>query len=334
LRVTGPAVTVLEGVFVKSGGGSEFGVSRDGTLFYVEGTSYGEIVQVDMSGQVRVVIPGSRAYGLPTFSPTSGRIAYALSEASSYSRVDVWVYNDLTRTSTRLTNDGKSNGPSWMPDGERVIWTNSDSSRREIRRQKWDGTGRAEVLFPRKLNLISVLPAPTGHKFAVVSGSSAGDVAIAEGDPPTSSRDLVVTAFAEGGPQFSPDGNWVAYYSDASGRREVYVTSASGDGARQQVSAAGGNEPHWSHDGKTLFYRGGGRMMAAKIVTTPAFAVTSRTSLFADLFSSRGGVATYDVARDDKSFLMVSRGDGRERIIVVTGWLRELKARTAQGAKR
>jgi len=335
LRVTGPAVTVLEGVFVKSGGASEFGVSRNGTLFFVGGTSYGEIAQVDLSGQARVVTPGGRAYLLPTFSPTSGRIAYAMSEVSSYSRSDVWVYNDRTRTSARLTNDGKSGAPSWMADGERVVWVHTDSGRREVRRQKWDGTGKAEVLFPRKYNLRSVQPAPDGRKFAVVTAGLAGDIAVAEGDPPTAPRDLVATPFSELEPTFSPDGRWVAYSSDASGIREVFVTSANGDGARNQVSTDGGSEPRWSHDGRALFYRSGGRMMVAKIVTTPAFAVTSRTSLFTDIFRQGYGTgAFYDVAHDDKSFLMVGRGDGRERIVVVTGWLAELKARTSQGVKR
>ena len=86
---------------------------------------------------------------------------------------------------------------------------------------------------------------------------------------------------------------------------------------------------------KTLYYRIAGNMVAASIVTSPAFAVTARTALFADRFRGTGAQATYDVSPDGKSFLMVGTGDDADqRLVVVTGWLDELRERMAQATKK
>ena len=84
----------------------------------------------------------------------------------------------------------------------------------------------------------------------------------------------------------------------------------------------------WGPDGKTLYYRAGGKMIAADIVTSPAFTVTSREALFTDHFLGTRSTASYDVSRDGKTFLMIgSSSESAQRIVVVTGWLDELKDR-------
>jgi serine/threonine-protein kinase len=335
LRVTGPAVTVVEGVFVKGGGASEFGVALDGTLFFVEGQSEGELDLVDRMGAARPLLPGAHAYANPRSSPTSGRVVFQMAERATFAKTDIWVYNDLTKTVSRLTNDGKSTRPEWMADGQRVVWMNTDTAGLQVRRQLWDGTGKPETLFGGLRGILSVTPSPSGKLFALVTLGKATDIYVAEGDPPTQPRPLVATPAIEAGPRFSPDGRWVAYHGDESGQREVYVIATSGDGGRHQISTAGGAEPVWAPDGKTLYYRAGGRMMAAGIATSSAFVVTSRQPLFTDLFRSTNQTTTaYDVSRDGKSFLMLGRGDEKERVIVVTGWLDELKERMALATKK
>ena len=322
LRVTGPAVTLIDGVYIKSGGASEFGVADDGTLFYVEGISDGELVLADRSGNViRSLVPGVRTYQSPRFSPTSGRIAFSLAERSSFQRTDIWVYNDLTKTASRLTNDGKSSRPEWMADGERVAWMNSDSGR-HARWQKWDGTGRPEQFLTNVPRPAVVHPSPAGNGFAITTSNN--NIDVVDADKPSVVRSLVATPAQDGGARISPDGKWVVYYSDESGRREVYVTSFAGGGGRHQISNEGGAEPVWSRDGRTIYYRNAGRIHAATIVTQPAFVVTSRTALMTDLFRQTGNIANFDVSPDGKTFLVLTRGDGRERVVVVTNWRQEL----------
>ena len=335
LRVTGPAVTVLDNVYSKAGGAGEYGVARDGTLFYVQGTSEGELLQVDRAGVSRPLLTERRGYALPRYSPTSGRFAFVMPNRSSVSKPDVWVFNDMTRTVTRLTNDGSSTAPAWMADGERVVWLFRDSSGSHVRRQRWDGTGTPETLFIGEQNISAVVPAPAGTRFVVEKQGRFSDLYVADGDAASPLHPLVVTPAVEGGARFSRDGRWVAYFSDESGQREVYVIGASGDGGRHQISADGGGEPVWAPDGSTLYYRAGGKMMAAQIGTSPAFTVTSREALFTDHFRSTGGASYYDVSRDGKTFLMIgSSSEAAQRIVVVTGWLDELKERMAQAARK
>ena len=335
LRVTGPPVTVLQGVLVRSGGASEFGVAQDGTMFFVEGTALVELVLVDRTGATRPLLSEPRDYSRARFAPTGGRVAFQMADRSSFSKSDIWVYNDRTTTITRLTNDGTSNTPFWMGDGERVVWMSNDSSGNHVRRQRWDGTGSPETLFAGESKITSVVPSPAGKGFAVVKQGGFSDLYYAEGDPPSALRPLVVTPTGEGGPSFSPAGRWIAYYGDETGRTEVYVIAATGDGGRHQISTDGGGEPVWAPDGKTLYYRAGGYMVAAAITTAPAFTVTKREPLFPDRFRSTGNVAAYDVSRDGKSFLMSGQsGRANERIVVVTGWLDELKERMALAGKK
>ena len=334
LRVTGPAVSVLDGVYVKSGGASEYGVAQDGTLFFVQGTSAAELLLVDRTAGSRPVLAEKRGYNWPSFSPSSGRIAFEMTERTSFAKTDIWIYNNLTNTTTRLTNDGNSRYPMWMADGERVVWMVRDSSGWRVRRQRWDGTGRPEELFADERDITRVSPSPSGNGFAVVKSGRFSDLYFADGEPPAKPRPLVVTPSGEGGPRISPDGRWVAYYSDESGQREVDVIAASGEGGRHQISTNGGAEPVWAPDGKTLYYRAAAKLVAAGIATTPAFTVTGRTELFADRFRGSGSDADYDVSRDGKTFVMIgSSSEGSQRIVVVTGWLDELRARMAQAGK-
>ena len=334
LRVTGPAVTVLDNVYTKSGGAGEYGVARDGTLFFVQGTSNDEIDIVDRTGASRALLAERRGYLNLRYSPTGGRFAFQMPDKTAFTKTDIWVYNDLTKTVTRLTNDGNSTDPVWMADGQRVVWMFRDSSGFHARRQRWDGTGTPEPLFSGERNLSRVTPSPAGNAFIVEKQGGFTDMYVADGEQ-SALRPLVVTPRGEGGARFSPDGRWVAYAGDESEQREVYVIAVSGDGGRHQISTDGGGEPVWSPDGKTVYYRAAGKLIAAGIVTSPSFTVTSREALFADRFRGTGFVASYDVSHDGKSFLMSgANGEAAQRIIVVTGWLDELKERMEQAVKK
>jgi Tol biopolymer transport system component len=286
MRVTGPAVTVLDGVYVKSGGATELGVSGDGTLAYIEGQSRAQLVLVNHAGGARPLLPTLREYGYPRYSPVGGRIVFQMADPGGFSRTDIWVYNDLTRTLARLTNDGRNSRPAWSADGRHVMWLYRDTAGgTTLRRQMWGGTDKPEQLLPG-LAISEVTQSPSG-KFHVGTTRRPGtgvDIWIADGDPPSAPRFLVATPASEGGPQVSPDGRWIAYFGDESEQREVYVTAVTGRGGRHQISKAGGAEPAWAPDGRSLYYRTAGRRMVARISTSPAFVVTRRDTVFSDNF--------------------------------------------------
>jgi Tol biopolymer transport system component len=125
---------------------------------------------------------------------------------------------------------------------------------------------------------------------------------------------------------WSPDGKWIAYASDESGRWEVYVEPYPGTGAKTMISTDGGQQPLWSRDGKELFYRSGDKMMAATVRTEPELDVAEITELFERRFLSRINYRSYDVTSGG-TFLMIQEPQESAPlgINVVLNWFEELK---------
>jgi hypothetical protein len=145
------------------------------------------------------------------------------------------------------------------------------------------------------------------------------------------------TRAADGAPQLSPDGRWMAYASEESGRREIYVQAFPGPGGRWQVSSDGGNEPLWSASGRELFYRSGDRMMAVDISTNGEFLAGKPRPLFEGSYVLAGGGyarAQYDVSPDGQRFLMLKvveqKSNPLTQIHVVLNWSDELSRRLAR----
>lgn len=131
-------------------------------------------------------------------------------------------------------------------------------------------------------------------------------------------------------PRFSPDGHWLAYTSDESGRPEVYVRPFPGSGQRVQISTGGGNEAVWSGDSRHVFYRSGSAFMVADVAPSGgALSVASRRKLFEGNYYGADPTAlsaSYDVSPDGHSFLVGRAiGDSADEIVVWTGWLGELE---------
>jgi Tol biopolymer transport system component len=147
-----------------------------------------------------------------------------------------------------------------------------------------------------------------------------------EGEP----SPFLATPFHEGSARFSPDGRFLAYESNESGKLEVYVVPYSGSSDRWTISSGGGAEPVWSPTGKELFYRNGDEMISVEINADGEFTVGESRRLFrkpnhaSREYSSR---AQYDVSPDGQSFLMIRLDPGSvpTKINIVLNWLEELK---------
>ncbi|MGH7710784.1 MAG: hypothetical protein ACREOG_05845, partial [Gemmatimonadaceae bacterium] len=324
LRVTGPPVEVLEGLIVRPGGAAQISVSRTGTLAQAQITG-SQLVHVSRAGVARQILAGPGRYEGPRWSPTGGRIALGIREASGAN--NVWVYTPTLGTLTRLTSDGKSLIPTWTGDGKRIAWVWDVN--KELRWQPWDGSGASERLSGVGKNFRTV-DFPTSGRFFVSAGQFG--VWLTETRRDSASR-LIADVGGQSQPAVSPDGRWLAFRSIQSGVSEVYVTSIEG-GGRHQVSESGGVEPVWSADGRTLFYRAPGRLMAATISTTSGFVVLRREMLFADAYLRGVERTAYDVAANGNEFLMVRRGPDQQRVVIVLGWLDELRERMTQAATR
>ena len=145
------------------------------------------------------------------------------------------------------------------------------------------------------------------------------------------------TPFNEGAASFSPDGHWLAYLSNESGRPEIYVQPYPGPGGKWQISTDGGTEPLWNRNGRELFYRSGNRMMAVQVSTQPTFSAGKPAMLFEKEYAASQFPATgiaYDVSPDGQRFLMVKeieQSSSATQINVVLNWFEELKRRVPAG---
>jgi serine/threonine-protein kinase len=151
-------------------------------------------------------------------------------------------------------------------------------------------------------------------------------------------RPFLATPYQERVARFSPDGRWIVYVSNDSGRDEVYVRGASGEGRRITVSTDGGSEPAWSALGREIIYRNGSQMMSAAVTSsTPELIVDRPLPLFETTFEAdRGSGAAnpnYDVTADGQRFVMIQAPAAPTSLIVVINWFEELKTRMNAGAR-
>jgi Tol biopolymer transport system component len=336
LRVFGNAVPVVQGVL---GGGSLFAgisnydISDDGTLVYVTDDSLVDqrtLVWVDRTGRETSLGAPSRSYVYPRMSPDGTKVALDVRDEQN----DIWIW-DLARPGlARLTfGDSLENCPVWSPDSRRVAFSSraGPGAPATLFWRQADGTGSAEPLAPSNATIFcatSFLPDGSGLLAFTGLGGAAGNddiglVRIGE----NRLTPLLQTAFDEGNPSVSPDGQWIAYSSNESGRNEIYVRPIPDvDAGRWQVSTGGGEQPLWAHNGRELFYRSGAALMHAAIDTDRGFAVSNPEVLFEDDYSPGLGGRAYDVSPDDERFLMIKESTApSERIVVVQNWFDELE---------
>jgi eukaryotic-like serine/threonine-protein kinase len=306
VRPTGPPVTIARDASQPDAYSTRAAVSAGGSIVYPRsgGGAPRRLMLVSRSGQATPLMPDTKGYASPRFSPDGRRLAVYIADPSISSR-DVWVLDIGQRVWSRLTTNGISDKPLWTPDGRRVVYSSNDDL--------WwiaaDGSGRPESLLVSVGSHFAGSITPDGRTVVFQeTGSGTSGIRTLAFDSAPAARTIIPAAFGESAPVVSPDGHWVAYQSDQTGQMEVYVRSYPEPGARVPVSLQGGREPVWAHNGRELFYRSGDSLMVASVTLSPRFAVAGRRRLFTGSFLSGGTFREYDVAPDDQHFVMITGG--------------------------
>jgi Tol biopolymer transport system component len=301
-----------------------YSVSGAGMLAYLDGTqawTNSRMVWVDRSGRTEPLPLPPRPYAHPRLDPDGKSVVFAIREEVT----DVWTL-DLRRNGvSRLTFVPSENEmPVWMPDGTRVIYSSTRAGEpRAHYVRAADGSGEERKAFSAAVHqhISSVSPDGTSILLTEFRADGAADVLLVSPDGKVR-RPLFATPFEEMNAQFSPDGRWIAYTTNESGRHEVYVVGHQTPG-RWQISTDGGHNPVWSRDGRQLFYLNGSKMFAVDVTTSPNFSVSVPRMLFEGDFEllSRGDT-NYDVAPDGQRFLMVQqeRSSAERPVTVVANW--------------
>jgi serine/threonine-protein kinase len=325
---TGPLgfdATVLTGVFaVPWRNESWLSVASNGTLAYVPGSvADRRLVWVDATGAIEPASATRAVHDSLALSPDGRRAAVK-------NGGHLWVYDLEAGTRIRLTSVEHNGGPLWDRDGRRVFFSSNRTGDWNLHVRAADGTGETEVLWEREYSQWAESIAPDGTLLVNEPNPETGlDLWLLKPDGET--VPFLVTPSNESDSRFSPDGRYLAYTSNESGRDEVYVVPYPGPGPRVPISREGGHLPRWSGDGKTLFYIRGDAVMAADLDRGEDLEVVGIRELFSGSFMTRY-TWSWDVAPDGR-FLMILRDPGAvpDRINVVLSWTDELRRLTSGG---
>jgi len=334
LTVTGSAVSLVEDVRVDiNTGGAHFAISDTGTLLYLldRASTSTQALWVARDGTETLVDPEWSApfYSL-ALSPDGTQIAATL---DGERRQDVWVRQLATGSLRRLTLDGDGSvnyRPRWTPDGRSITYLSDRSGTTELWVQRADGGAPADLLHSDGPIIDEGFVSPDGRWVVYRSGGSnlgsRNIRAVQRGDS-AMPRSLVATNSDVYSPALSPNGRWLAYVSEETGRPEVFVQPFPlAAGVRWQVSTAGATAPVWDRAGRQLFYRSGRReLMAADVTADLTFEWSSPGALFdASGYASNNWHPAYDVSPDGERFLMVRQfGDRDNELILVINWFHE-----------
>jgi hypothetical protein len=315
LQLTGPAARVVERLPVGSAGTPVMDLSAAGTLVYAPTTAAGRLVWVSREGLEQPLNDVVRNYASPRVSRDGSRIIVQAG--------DLWIQDLVRGTFTRLTEAAPTSYPAWTPDARRIVFRVTGG----LRWLDVDGSGRSGLIPETSEADFPLSISPDGETLLVSRNSPEMSIDIyrfsLNGAP--TPVPIVKTPAYESGASFSPDGQWVAYVSNESGRMEVYVRRLSGLDRKWQVSIAGGNQPHWNPNGKEIVYRNGSKMMAVGVSTSPELTLSQPRLLFDQPYATGTGITirNYDLAPDGR-FVMVKTESTAARLIVISNWLSEL----------
>ena len=323
-RITGSPTPIATGAVLNEWRDGSLSVSENGALAYLAGDqSSARLYTVDSLGNAHVSSGPTGSAVSPRLSPDGSRVA--LEVAGGVGEWDIWVYDLRSTTLTRVTSNASSFRPAgWSTDGKRVIYVATDSatlsSARRVVSVPWDRSGPPNELL-RVNATIDAASAGPPHSYLAASVTQRGqsDIWIAPLDTPSAARAFAASGASESQPRLSPNGKLLAYSSDETGLREVYVREVSGSGATLLVSSGGGAEPVWNATGSRLYYRGPRRIMRATIGTRAELKVSRRDSLFDDVYHRGEQAQNFDVFPVSEQLLML-RTDSRPRLVVVLNW--------------
>ena len=322
----GGAAAVLDTVYrAQDGGAAYFAVAQNGTLAFAPGGFERVLVSVDRTGRRTPMLTDRRGFRMPDISPDGRRVAVTIDPRPS----QIWVYDLARRAGVPLASTGHSLRPLWLPDSQHVAYT-SDG---DIFTRAADAGSPAERLVTMDRPQYPTSWSADGRTLVFnhvePSGGNYDVWTMTIGAEP---RPLVSTPASESQAQLSPDGGWLAYQSDESGRMEIYVRPFPDVSAgKWMVSTAGGLAPRWSPDGRTLFYALGSAMMAVSVSRRgQVFEAGAPDVMFTGPFDPI--YTSYAVAPDGQHFVMVESDPLAQptHIHVVLNWVQELARLVAQ----
>ncbi|HSE28776.1 MAG TPA: protein kinase [Gemmatimonadales bacterium] len=347
LVLTGPAVPLFEGVMTKPFGSADLAISPSGTLVYAPGQATGaggvaELVYVSREGGVTPLDPPvtynpSANRGL-SLSPDGTRLAL---DVVGTTGPEIWIKQLPAGPLSRLTFEGRASiRPTWTADGRWVLYLMApDSGPPAAWRKRADGSAAAELVWRvpgRPINEALLSRDGQWLVYRLTQADGNRDIYAVRPGRDSLPTPLLTGPYWEEGPALSPDGRWLAYTSNESGRDEVFVRPfPDTDAGRWQISTGGGSASRWSRSGRELFFENAaGEFMVVPVTPGTTFTPGEPRRLFplngARLSSNISPY--YDLTPDDLGFVTarlsaVNQAPGAGQLVVVDNWFEELRAK-------
>jgi serine/threonine-protein kinase len=328
LEARGAPVQVARDVTTsRTHGQAEFALSRTGTLVYAHGGPWAEdsrALWVDRRGEAEPVFEETRPYVEARFSPDGEQLALTIEGGATSS---IWSYDLSRRTLTLVAHLYDHYTPRWSPGGDRLAFvSNRDEGTFNVYVTAPDGAGVDTRLMETTAHQWLGSWVPDGERlvFGQYERSDTGyDIWSLSLGADRLPSPVLRTQFNERDPEISPDGRWMAYVGDDTGRDEVYVRRYPDASGRRQVSTAGGGQPRWHPDGSELFYKSGRRLVAVRFDVAEAPDLGAPTGLF----ERPADIVDYDVSRDGRRFVVLEAMDisAPTELILVQNWFEELR---------
>lgn len=335
LALSGEALPVVEhvqsaGIFFLGA----FSASATGLLAYAgSGAADFDLAWFDRKGTRLAALGEAAQFFRLNFSPDRRSLAVSITDQTS-SNMDIWTYDVARASRTRFTFDPAVELIAvWSPDGRTLVFGSSRKGHSDLYRKSANSAGAEELLYADNLEKYPMSISPDGRFLlyqALGDPKTGYDLWILP-DPlnaPGAARPypFLRTPFNEQNVQFSPDGHWIAYQSDESGRFEIYAAPFPGPGGKRQISTSGGTLPRWRADGKELFYMTPDqRLMAAEVMIKGGeFETGGVHPLFGPLPTSNG--FQYDVSADGQRILAITPSKTASApLTIVQNWPAGLK---------
>ena len=334
LDLSGEPVPILEGVAMGlAGPPAQVAFASTGSLVYIgSDTRLGAertFVWVDRDGREDGLALPPGGYLDPRLSPDESSLAVSVQDGNES---DIRVVDMERLSPSRITFGGLNRFPVWSPNGVQLVFADAIGANRLLRAQSAGG-GAIDPLLDRGEAQYPTSWASDGRAvaFYATNPDTGRDLWVLPMDGDQTPAPFLVTPFNERAGSFSPEGRWLAYVSDESGRDEVYVRPYPPDPSEEHtISTDGGRGPAWSRDGRELFYQNGKQMMVVAVESGESFRALPPQLLFVGDYAQpnpNGSTAQYDVSQDGRFLMMKTTDEGppSDQLVLVQNWFEELK---------
>jgi serine/threonine protein kinase len=331
LATMGEALPLAEQIAFNSSARGFFAVSSTGTLVFQSAVQAElELSWLDRTGKRLATVGEPGPLFRTSLSPDGKRATVSVYDRAARN-YDLWIYDLVRNLRSRFTFDPANEYEGvWSPDGSQIVFSSDRKGHRDLYRRLASGAGAEELLYADGLTKTPMSWSPDGKfmMYSVHDPKTEYDLLVLPLKGDRKPFPFLKTQFSEQSGQFSPDGRWIAYQSDESGRQEIYMAPFPSTGGKRQVSLAGGIFPRWRGDGKELFYVApDGRLMAAEIgIKGAEVEIGAVRPLFVGPVLAGDGYK-YDVSADGQRILaVVPIGQAApEPLTLVQNWPAALK---------